>query len=158
MRVSVDLQIDENHDSGIHFEHSELSRYASLSLQKAGINDDEVELAIRIVNKEESRLLNKQFRNKDNPTNVLSFCAELPQFVPINLLGDLVICAEVVIEEAGEQNKSVTAHLCHMVVHGCLHLVGYDHINESDAVEMEQLEVTIMEALGFPDPYSSNGS
>ena len=114
---------------------------------------DEAELCIRLVDPEESRELNHQYRGKDKPTNVLSFPFEVPDDIPLNLLGDLVVCADVVRREAEEQNKPLHNHWAHMVVHGTLHLIGYDHINDEDAEEMEQLEREILAQLDIPDPY-----
>ena len=111
------------------------------------------ELTIRVVGLKESQSLNAQFRNKDKPTNVLSFPSDLPEGIDIPLLGDLVVCAPVVEAEAREQNKSLGAHWAHMVVHGTLHLLGYDHEDESEAEAMESLETQILNALNFPAPY-----
>lgn len=113
----------------------------------------EPELTIRLVQLEESQELNFAYRGKDKPTNVLSFPFEAPPEVPIELLGDLVICAPVVNQEAIEQHKNAEAHWAHMVVHGCLHLLGFDHIKDDEAEIMENLERQIMASLGFPDPY-----
>jgi len=111
------------------------------------------ELTIRLVESEESRTLNHSYRGKDKPTNVLSFPFEAPPGVELPLLGDLVICAEVVENEAAEQHKTLEAHWAHMVVHGCLHLLGYDHIEDAEAEEMEALETELLQGLGFADPY-----
>ncbi|MGE6568027.1 rRNA maturation RNase YbeY [Shewanella vesiculosa] len=113
----------------------------------------EVELTIRIVEVAESQLLNLTYRGKDKPTNVLSFPFEAPPEVELPLLGDLVICAHVVEQEAIEQNKPLNAHWAHMVIHGCLHLLGYDHIIDQEADEMESLETRLVEGLGFTNPY-----
>ncbi|WP_045857181.1 rRNA maturation RNase YbeY [Teredinibacter purpureus] len=110
-------------------------------------------LSIRIVDEDESQTLNNQYRHKDAPTNVLSFPCDLPPEVELDLLGDLVICAQVVAREALAQGKSVRAHWAHMVIHGCLHLLGFDHIKDEAAEEMEALETTILTALDFPPPY-----
>ena len=112
------------------------------------------ELTIRLVNVDESQQLNKQYREKDKPTNVLSFPFEVPQGIELNLLGDLVICAQVVEQEATAQNKALFDHWAHMVIHGCLHLLGYDHINDTDANEMEALEVEILAKLLIANPYN----
>ena len=93
----------------------------------------EAELSVRIVDEDESQALNLQYRGKDKPTNVLSFPCELPDGVELPLLGDLVICAQVVAKEALEQGKLLHAHWAHMVVHGTLHLLGYDHIEDGEA-------------------------
>ncbi|WP_029133226.1 rRNA maturation RNase YbeY [Sedimenticola selenatireducens] len=116
---------------------------------------DQAELVVRIVDREESRQLNREYRGKDKPTNVLSFPFEAPAVVESDLLGDLVICAPVVTEEALAQDKPPQAHWAHLLVHGVLHLLGFDHINEQEAEVMEGLEVEILESLGFPDPYQS---
>lgn len=116
---------------------------------------EQAELVLRIVDRAESRQLNREYRGKDRPTNVLSFPFEAPAVVESDLLGDLVLCAPVVAEEALEQEKPLQAHWAHMVVHGVLHLLGYDHITDEEAAMMEGLEVEILASLGFPDPYQS---
>ena len=117
----------------------------------------EADLAIRIVDSEEGRALNRHYRGKDYATNVLSFPAELPEGLPkgvkFPLLGDLVICAPVVAREANEQGKPRNAHYAHLTIHGCLHLLGMDHIDPREAEAMEQLERDILAGLGVPDPY-----
>lgn len=118
---------------------------------------DIAELSIRMVDENESAELNQQYRSKQGPTNVLSFPADLPEFIqeslPLPLLGDLVICAPVVAHEAQQQNKSPEAHWAHILIHGSLHLIGYDHIDDEDAEKMEQLETKILTSLSFPPPY-----
>ncbi len=111
------------------------------------------ELTIRVVSAEESQALNATFRGKQAPTNVLSFAADLPQEVALPLLGDLVICAPLVRSEAQAQGKPADAHWAHLVVHGCLHLLGFDHDSDTDASTMENLETVILDNLGYPDPY-----
>lgn len=111
------------------------------------------ELTIRIVDEEEGQALNRDYRQRDYATNVLSFPFDEAIELPLNLLGDLVICAPVVSREAAQQEKAVSAHWAHLVVHGCLHLLGYDHMNDDDADTMESLEVAIMANLGFAHPY-----
>ncbi|TYK64329.1 rRNA maturation RNase YbeY [Colwellia echini] len=111
------------------------------------------ELTIRLVNSDESQQLNNQYRGKDKPTNVLSFPFEVPEGIELNLLGDLIICIEIMQQEAQTQNKALFDHWAHLVVHGCLHLVGFDHISDSEALEMESLEITILEKLGINNPY-----
>ena len=113
----------------------------------------EFELTIRLVNNEESQQLNMQYRGKDKPTNVLSFPFEVPEGVELNLLGDLIICIEVMKQEAQEQNKALFDHWAHLVIHGCLHLVGFDHISDTEAVEMESIETSILKKLGISNPY-----
>jgi len=113
------------------------------------------DLAIRVVDSKEGLSLNRHYRGKDLPTNVLSFPAELPPGVdmPMPLLGDLVICAPVVAREAEEQGKALNAHYAHLTVHGVLHLLGLDHDDEREALAMEQLERDILADLGYADPY-----
>lgn len=113
----------------------------------------DVELTIRFVSEIESAELNEKYRDKKEPTNVLSFPFEVPDELELNLLGDLVICSDVVKKEALEQSKEELAHWAHMVIHGTLHLLGYDHLTSSDADVMEAKEIKILSQLGYPDPY-----
>lgn len=113
------------------------------------------DVTVRIVDVAESQDLNRRYRGKDKPTNVLSFPYDA-EGMDVPILGDLVICAEVVAREAVEQGKEARAHWAHMVVHGCLHLLGYDHENERDAVEMESRETRLLAELGFGDPYAGD--
>ncbi|PSV41353.1 rRNA maturation RNase YbeY [Photobacterium sp. GB-36] len=115
----------------------------------------DAEVTIRLVDEKESHALNLEYRGKDRPTNVLSFPFEAPPGMELELLGDLIICRQVVEKEAVEQNKPLKAHWAHMVVHGSLHLLGYDHIEDEEAEEMENLETEIMQNMGFVDPYIS---
>lgn len=117
---------------------------------------DEAEVSVYIVDEDESQELNSQYRGKENPTNILSFPADIPEEVGIPLLGDLVICAPVVEREAQEQQKTVDAHWAHMLVHGSLHLLGYDHIEDDEAELMETLETNIITGLGFSAPYEDS--
>ncbi len=116
------------------------------------------EITIRIVDTVESQMLNKQYRNKNKPTNVLSFPFENFPNITIseNILGDLVLCAPVIIREAQEQGKPIISHWAHMTIHGLLHLLGYDHINEADAQKMETLEIDLLQQLGYKNPYEFN--
>ena len=117
---------------------------------------EEAEVTVRLVDEAESNQLNLTYRGKDKPTNVLSFPFECPPGVELPLLGDLIICRQVVEREASEQNKPLLAHWAHMVVHGSLHLLGYDHIDDEEAEEMEALEVEFMQALGYDNPYQDD--
>jgi probable rRNA maturation factor len=112
------------------------------------------ELSIRIVDTAEGRALNRDYRGKDYATNVLSFPVELPPGVDLPLIGDLAICAPVVAREAAEQGKDPRDHWAHMTVHGVLHLLGYDHIEDAEAEAMEALETRILAGLGIADPYA----
>ena len=117
----------------------------------------EFTLAIRIVDEPEGRDLNRQYRDKDYATNVLSFSADLPESLPVEIrlsqLGDLVICAPVVAREATEQHRTETDHWAHLTIHGVLHLLGYNHEVADEATVMESLETEILAGLGISDPY-----
>ena len=147
--IFVDLQIATENIEGLPIEE-QIVQWATAAVQPEG---DEVEMTVRIVDEAESRELNLTYRGKDRPTNVLSFPFECPDEVELPLLGDLVICRQVVEREAVEQEKPLMAHWAHMVVHGSLHLLGYDHVEDNEAEEMESLETQIMQGLGFDDPY-----
>ena len=147
--IFVDLQIATENIEGLPTEE-QIVQWATAAVQPEG---DEVEMTVRIVDEAESHELNLTYRGKDRPTNVLSFPFECPDEVVLPLLGDLVICRQVVEREAVEQEKPLMAHWAHMVVHGSLHLLGYDHIEDDEAEEMESLETQIMQGLGFDDPY-----
>ena len=147
--VLVDLQIATENIEGLPTEE-QIVQWATGAVQPEG---NEGEMTVRIVDEAESHELNLTYRGKDRPTNVLSFPFECPDEVELPLLGDLVICRQVVEREASEQEKPLMAHWAHMVVHGSLHLLGYDHIEDDEAEEMESLETQIMQGLGFDDPY-----
>lgn len=123
----------------------------------AAIRDERksAELSVRIVENDESQALNEQYRDANGPTNVLSFPFEAQIPEPIDLIGDLVICAPVVATEAKQQHKDLEAHWAHMTVHGVLHLLGYTHNNDQDALIMESLETEILQGLGYPPPYET---
>jgi probable rRNA maturation factor len=123
--------------------------------QAAWLGDDDSEVTIRLVDADESAGLNGQYRNKTGPTNVLSFPFEAPAGITVPLAGDLIICVPVVEKEAREQRKSPDQHWAHMVVHGMLHLQGYDHIEDDEAEVMEALEVRLLSRLGFSNPYDT---
>lgn len=114
---------------------------------------DTAEMTIRIVDEKESSELNERYRHKLGPTNVLSFPYSPIPGIASRLLGDIVICAPIVEKEAEEQGKSLIAHWAHMVVHGCLHLLGFDHELNDEAEKMESIETDILVRLGFPPPY-----
>jgi probable rRNA maturation factor len=130
---------------------------ASLPARKLRIHESVEQGAaacLRVVRSAESRRLDREYRGKDKPTNVLSFPSSPEERVATGILGDLVICAPVVAREAREQGKTLRAHWAHMVVHGTLHLLDYDHESARDARAMEALEVEILRGLGFHDPYA----
>jgi len=115
--------------------------------------DDPPQLTIRIVDEVEGLELNQKWRHKNYATNVLSFPFDAPPEVDIPLLGDIVICAPIVFKESLEQQKAVEHHFAHLTVHGVLHLLGYDHLVEEEAEEMETLEIEILAALSIANPY-----
>lgn len=129
-------------------------RWCELALRQRSADS---ELTIRLVDEAEGRELNHTWRQKDYATNVLSFPADVPdELLDIPLLGDLVICVPVVAREAAGQGKPLEAHWAHLVIHGCLHLLGYDHIDDAEADEMEALERQLLAELGHPDPYAEH--
>jgi len=149
--VILDLQLACEHTTGLP-EEAQFQRWLEAAVMPF---QPESEVTIRLVDEAESHELNLTYRGKDKPTNVLSFPFEAPPGIELPLLGDLIICRQVVEQEAAEQGKTVEAHWAHMGVHGTLHLLGYDHIEDEEAEEMEGIETEIMLALGYPDPYIS---
>lgn len=111
------------------------------------------EIVVRIVDEGESAQLNKQYRHKEGATNILSFPAELPDEIGLNLLGDLVVCAPVVAKEAVEQQLKPEDHWAHIIIHGVLHLLGYDHLDDNDAIIMETKEIALLHQLKISNPY-----
>lgn len=159
MSLTVDVSISEDlmsemPDSG----EDDVPEPALLEswAQAAYLNDDPAVASILVTTAEEIQQLNKQYRGKDKPTNVLSFPMESPEGVDLCLLGDIALCAQVIKQEAREQSKPVMAHWAHMVVHGMLHLQGFDHIDDDEAEAMEQQEIYILNQLGFDDPYKED--
>lgn len=150
MSITVDIQYAVE-APGLPTE-ADFTRWVATVLRDRKV---EGEVCIRIVDAEESQALNAEYRGKDQPTNVLSFPFDVPPGIPVTLLGDLVICAEVVAREAEEQQKAALHHWAHMVVHGTLHLLGFDHINDDEAEEMEALERDLLARLDIADPYQT---
>ena len=149
--IELDLQIASD---GQAPSLAQLQQWCALALRQRTADS---ELTIRLVDEAEGRELNNTWRHKDYPTNVLSFPADVPEgLLDIPLLGDLVICVPVVEREAAEQGKSLEAHWAHLVIHGCLHLLGFDHIDDAEAEEMEGLEQNLLAELGHPDPYADD--
>ncbi len=132
----------------------QFERWAEAALAE---KDSDSSLVIRVVDEAEAQRLNREYRNKDYATNILSFPAELPEGLPADIkqsqLGDLLICAPVVTREATEQHRPEADHWAHLVVHGVLHLLGYDHQQGDEAEEMESLEIEILAKLGVSNPY-----
>jgi len=145
--MKLELQIAS--DASDFPSQADFERWAEAALE----DEPRRELVIRIVDEAESQALNRDYRGKDTPTNVLSFPFEAPPGVPGEHLGDLVICAPVVAREAREQGKPRAHHWAHMVVHGVLHLRGYDHIDPAEAETMEGKERVLLARFGIPDPY-----
>ena len=148
MPVKLDLQNDDGFD-GLPAESS-FHRWVEAALQDSY---DELEQTLRIVGEAESRELNRRYRDKDAPTNVLAFPIDA-EYLDYDCLGDLVICAPVVAAEAAAQGKTRESHWAHLVVHGMLHLQGYDHQTAEQTVDMEQLEIKILDTLGYTNPYN----
>ncbi len=130
----------------------EIKKWAKLALNE---QTHTTELTVRLVSIEEMTQLNQQFRSKKGPTNVLSFPFETPANVQSALLGDIIICVDVVNTEAQQQRKSPSAHWAHMIIHGVLHLLGHDHIEPAEAETMETIEIMLMRNLGFTNPYET---
>lgn len=156
MSYQIDIQNAlEPEPQGVPSEEK-LIKWACVALKEASEMSDQVddaEMTIRLASEAEISELNQNYRNKPGPTNVLSFPADIPVEIELPLLGDVIICADVVENEAQAQNKSLESHWAHMVIHGTLHLLGYDHIEENDADEMETKEIEILAKLGYPNPY-----
>ena len=150
--LELDLQIAS--DAGNLPSEAQFRTWCELALRQRSADS---EMTIRLVDEAEGRELNHTYRQRDYATNVLSFPADVPDgLLDIPLLGDLVICAPVVEREALEQHKPAHAHWAHMVIHGCLHLLGYDHIEDEEAEEMEALERELLAELGHADPYADH--
>ena len=149
MTVIIELSVSDGVNEDVLPAEENLQHWAQLSY----LGDKEVVASLQIVTSDEMQRLNKEYRDKDKPTNVLSFPMELPDEVGVNILGDLALCAEVIESEAKQQAKTAESHWAHMVVHGMLHLQGYDHIEDNEAEVMEAKEIEIMKSLDFANPY-----
>ena len=155
INVDLDYQISEELDAASRRElpdQSMVESWVCAALVQAGAYG-EAQLTVRVVDEAEIYALNETYRHKAAPTNVLSFPFEAPDDVDIPLLGDVVICVSVVQQEASQQHKTPHQHWAHMVVHGTLHLLGYDHISDEEADIMESMEIAVLDKLGVPNPY-----
>ena len=148
MNTRIDVQIAV--DTEDRLAECDIRAWAAAALE---VQSEPCELTIRVVAEDEATHLNETYRGKHGPTNVLSFPFESPPGVETDLIGDVVICMPVVACEARQQGKTLQAHCAHMVVHGALHLLGYDHVECDQAQQMESLECVVLERLGFSDPY-----
>ena len=151
MAITIDLQNDAALEC-VPLEQ-QFQEWVAAALQES---HNELEQTIRIVDETESRDLNGRFRNKNNATNVLAFPDD-SDLLDYDCLGDLVICAPIVVAEATVQGKPVEAHWAHLVVHGMLHLQGFDHTNDDETAQMEALEIKILNILGYTNPYNESG-
>nr|VFK61084.1 MAG: probable rRNA maturation factor [Candidatus Kentron sp. TUN]VFK70138.1 MAG: probable rRNA maturation factor [Candidatus Kentron sp. TUN] len=165
-RVTVDVQYASMQESLPMYENIRTWIEATLTLtantchisRKSRHNNDysDVELTVRIVDEDEGIGLNRRYRGRETATNVLSFPCNVSTILNLNLLGDIVICAPVVEREASMQyERPYNAHWAHMVIHGTLHLLGYDHQSAIEARYMESMETVVLTELGFPDPYQN---
>jgi len=152
MNVDLDVQYAIGDDDGEPPSPALIHTWVEAALNG---QRDEAELTVRIVTADEIQELNRNYRHKDKPTNVLSFPFEKIEGIELPLLGDVVICAAVVAAEAQQQNKPLLDHWAHMVVHGVLHLLGHDHMNEIEAEVMESLEINILQRLSIANPYNA---
>jgi probable rRNA maturation factor len=156
MTARIDIQIavdDESVPSSV-----DIAIWINRAMRAAGRRED-ADVSVRVVNANEMQQLNSEFREQDKPTNVLSFPAGDIEGLPSDAdvpLGDIVVCAEIVRSEAKEQGKTDKAHWAHIVVHGTLHLLGFDHENASDAATMEGLEIKILTDNGIANPYTES--
>ena len=154
MEVYIDLQ-NTCEDLNELPSLEKLTLWAKTALLTGGRNLDS-ELTVRMVTADEIKELNSTYRHIDKSTYILSFPFECPEGLDLPLIGDLVICFDILKKEAIEQHKTLEEHFAHLIVHGCLHLIGYDHIEPSDALIMEPLEIKALAQLGFDNPYKDD--
>ena len=153
MSLTIDYQTEELGNDERFPSEKRLQRWLDTACEALEL-DEALELTIRLVDNAEMQELNRDYRGKDYPTNVLSFPCDWDLPEEPRLLGDVVIAAAVVNREAKEQKKTMEAHWAHIVIHGFLHLLGYDHIEDEEAEKMENTERDILAKLGFADPYA----
>jgi probable rRNA maturation factor len=144
------LEIQTVYPSAGQPEEAQFQLWADTVL--ADLNRD-TEIVVRIVDEQESAELNECYRHKRGATNILSFPVEIPEGIDLNLLGDLVVCAPVVEREAAQQGKPLEHHWAHLIIHGILHLLGYDHLDDEQAEQMESREITLLQKLNINNPY-----
>ena len=147
MILQLDLQVGCEAD--YLPDHATCRQWVKVALEKAGFSAKKVDMTIRTVDTAESAHLNQTYRQKAGPTNILSFPFDIPSKKSVSLLGDLIICAPLVVQEASAQHKELRAYWAHLIVHGTLHLLAYDHQAEEQAIVMEKLETIILKSLGF---------
>ncbi|MCW8407612.1 rRNA maturation RNase YbeY [Legionella sp. PATHC035] len=154
--MSYYIDIQNATDESLPVSEDELMRLAHLALRD---NQKEAELTIRLVTPEEMIYLNHTYRKQNKTTNVLSFPSALPPEIQLEcpLLGDVVICPQVLVEESKQLNKTLEAHWALILIHGILHLLGYDHIKDDEATIMQAIEIKLLAELGFPNPYDAEG-
>lgn len=153
--LQLDLRIDDDHWLDVKGCEGLVTRSLSAALHMAERPDTPVAVTVILADNDTVQQLNRHWRQKDKPTNILSFPAPAGERDEsgADYLGDLILAHNVVADEANSQGKPLATHLCHLVIHGTLHLLGFDHIEESGAKQMEQLEIAAMKQLGLPDPY-----
>lgn len=150
--MKPEITVDIQH----HITHSDcppdemIIEWARLALT---LRQKDTEISILLIGNDEMSQLNETYRHKVGPTNVLAFPFEKPDDLELSLLGDLAICVPQMILEAKAQHKPLNAHFAHLTIHGCLHLLGYDHEDATSATQMEQLEITLLNKLNIPNPY-----
>jgi len=147
------IEIQTVHQASNLPDEQQIQGWVDAALQN---HPSDTEIVVRIVDEQESAELNQQYRHKSGPTNILSFPVELPEGIELDLLGDLVICAPVLEKEALEQQKVLADHWAHIIIHGVLHLLGYDHIEDDEAEVMESKEISILNTLKIANPYQQD--
>ena len=147
------IEIQTVHQASNLPDEQQIQGWVDAALQN---HPSDTEIVVRIVDEQESAELNLQYRHKSGPTNILSFPVELPEGIELDLLGDLVICAPVLEKEALEQQKVLADHWAHIIIHGVLHLLGYDHIEDDEAEVMESKEISILNTLKIANPYQQD--
>lgn len=156
MKVLLDVQIACANETGLPSD-AQLTTWLTTALSvMPDTPSKEWEVTVRMVDIEESQALNRDYRGQDKPTNVLSFPFAAPPGIELPLLGDLVVCRQVVEQEASAQRKPLMDHWAHMIIHGCLHLLGFDHIKDDEAQIMEAKEVVLLAQLGINNPYQDD--